>query len=310
MFQKNLGVPAPNPKCIKWELPFPFRGATAWAFQKREANSAEQQNINQASCKIRLRSILSHWSETTQSIIQNALVSSHRSSGSILERFSPKKWGKKMTVRLSGGGVHALRGWNKLLPRKTMQSFFWPFPFTNSSKEKTNHLNSCGKKGLNIDGRRASMHTQNKANISPGKNQVNRAVPTKNSKAPLKLSSFFVFCLSSQKTKLWFSERLRKSGIWCLLHLIYRFCPPFSHWGIEYSVKQVLHPVCNLSGNPRLITFFFQQYLAQEGASCTLTGTLHRLLLSEVSKPNEVCLLGQTTSYLPASFPLHLVLNI
>lgn len=137
-----------------------------------------------------------------------------------------------------------------------MQSFFWPLPFNNSSKENTNHLNSCGKKEPYIDGRRASLHTQNKANISPAKSQVNRAVPTKNCKAPLKLSPFFVFCLSSQKTTLWFSERLRKSGIWCLLHLIYRSCPPFSHWGIEYPVKQVLPPVCNLSGNPRLITFF------------------------------------------------------
>lgn len=59
-----------------------------------------------------------------------------------------------------------------------------------------------GKKGLYTDGRRASIHTQNKANTSPGKQQVNRAVPTKNFKAPLKLGPFFVFCLLSQKTTL------------------------------------------------------------------------------------------------------------
>lgn len=153
---------------------------------------------------------------------------------------------KRNYSEISGGGVHALRGWNKLLPHKNMQSFFWLLPFNNSSKENfSDHYPSVtpqrkiltiwipvGKKGLYIDGRRVSIQTQNKANISPGKNQVNRAVSTKNCKAPLKLSPFFLFCLSSQKTMLWFSERLRKSGIWCLLHLIYRFCPPFSHWGI------------------------------------------------------------------------------
>lgn len=106
---------------------FSLLWATAWAFQKREANSAEQQNINQASCKIWLRSILSHWSETTQSIIQNALVSSRRSSGSKLERFSPKNWKKKNCSEISGGGVHELRGWNKL-PIKLCRAFSDHYP--------------------------------------------------------------------------------------------------------------------------------------------------------------------------------------
>lgn len=125
---------------------------------------------------------------------------------------------------------------------------------TPEQKIETIHI-PAGRKGLYIDDRSASMHTQKKANIPRGKNQVNRAAATRNFKAPFTLSPSFMFSWSTQETKLQFSERLRKWGIWRLLHLIYRFCPHFPHQDIEHLVKQVLHPDSSLRGNLRLITF-------------------------------------------------------
>lgn len=104
---------------------FSLLWTTAWAFQKREANSAEQQNINQASCKLWLRSILSHWSEMTQSIIQNALMSAHRSSGSKLESISQKNGAKHNEI--SGGGVRTLGLFLLLPPHKLCRAFSYQY---------------------------------------------------------------------------------------------------------------------------------------------------------------------------------------
>lgn len=55
-----------------------------------------------------------------------------------------------------------------------------------------------------------------------------------------------------------------KPSTQCLLRLIYSFCLCFSHWDIYYVVKQVLDPVCSLSGNLR--SNIFPEIFGTEGS--------------------------------------------
>lgn len=115
--------------------------------------------------------------------------------------------------------MHLWDGTNSCPIYKTTQSFFWPLPFSNASKENTNHLNFCGKKDyILMSG--GHLYTHRTRQISHWERTKLQGCTDKILKL---LSNFFVFCLSRQKTTLWFSERLRKWGIWCLLHLIFTF---------------------------------------------------------------------------------------
>lgn len=120
------------------------------------------------------------------------------------------------------------------------------------------------------------MHTQKKANISPGKNQVNGAAAT----SPFYIQSFICvlssysgnYTMTFRKTQEFrhpipttFNLQLL-STFFLLGHIV----------PCETSITSSLQSQWESE-----INYFFQQYVAQEGASCTSTGTLHRLQLSE-----------------------------
>lgn len=151
---------------------------------------------------------------------------------------------------------------------QTMWSFFLPSLTTNYSKKKTNTcLNSCGNKSSAFWWEECiRVHIKKGKEASAGKNQANRAAAAHNFKATFTLSFICVPSFCSGKLRYGF-ERVSGSQAWDAHYTSFAI---FVHVFLSGTYRTT----CNRSITSSLqswwkskVNYFFQQYLAQEGAN-------------------------------------------